>query len=602
MINNQIAVQTQIDGSDLKPIYIDVEGEVVLCGMLCSEQPISSDSLIKLSEDYTQKGIGVHITDSTKICLYETDRPYSDTVYILARVANNRCAAEFICSDIFKAAVGSYGEASEKKNTLEWFASLQSELQKAILTQIQGKNYESFSDPSNVKVSGTNNLLRKYHLTKATYTPQQQADIEELFECTRGGFGSSTKKQKAEDRLQYILNINQFSDRNCLLTKSEIIASLDKELYKLHGVKNELAEAVVASKYSKEKGLIIALVGNPGVGKTAIAKAVAKVLNLPFRRISLGSASTKLDMTGLCYTYDGSDVGEPVKSFYNAGTTHMVMLLDEFDKAITSKEGKPQDAFTDMLSDDRFFKDAYLGTYVRTPDTIVILTMNSTEKIPEHLLNRCTVIRIEDYENEDKIEIIKRHILPSTLNEYQMSGDMIDFPDEEIIYLLENYCDDAGVRDAKRFTQKIIRHILSSWDEKGERTHVRIDRKLIDSILEMITDSDSDSKRYIRNKHLYSPEARREIRSLFEKLKRTDIEGPDRIKAATKLHYLISLIPNGNAFTDFDSDRFFADMNKTHFGMEKVKNEIAEIFGISRSYVSRIETKTLKKLRKKFDK
>ena len=592
MINNQTAVQKLIDGTDLKPIFIDAEGEVVLYGTLNCDHPLSSDNLIKLSEDYSQRGIGVHITDLTKICLYEPKAPYSDIVYILAKVENDRCVAEFICEDIFKATVGYYGDVSEKKNMLEWFAALQPEQQRLLLVQIRGKLFDSFSDPSNVRMTGRNNLLRKYRLTKATYTPQQQADIEELFEATHGSLGSGTKKQKAEDRLQKILNINQSSEQKCTLTKSEIIAALNKELYKLDGVKEEVAEAIVASKYSKEKGLILALVGNPGVGKTAIAKAIAKVLNLPFRMISLGSSSTMLDMTGLCYTYDGSDSGEPVKSFYNSGTTQMVMLLDEFDDAINTKEGNPQNAFTDMLSDDRFFKDAYLGTYIRTPDTIVILTMNSTENVPAHILDRCTVIRIEDYENEDKREIVNRHILPSILAEFQIPEDMVDFPDREIMYLLENYCEDAGVRDAKRFTKKIIRHILSSWDEKGERTHVRIDRKLIDSILEMITDSNSDSKRYIRNKHLYSPEARREIRSLFEKLKRTDIEGPDRIKAATKLHYLISLIPNGNAFTDFDSDRFFADMNKTHFGMEKIKNEIAEIF-----YCKTLQKKALSSVR-----
>lgn len=596
MTQTSVSVDKHIDGTALKPIYINDSGEVILCGQIHCTQPITTGDIIKLAYDYTERGIGIHIEEKTDTSLFDKDKSSDDIVYVLARVRDNRCIADYIYPDIFSASLDRFKEASNKHQVLEWFSSLPQQQKESILIQIRSELYDATHDITGIRTSGVRNLLNKYYLTKATYTPQQQADIEEMFSCFRDHSASNTKKQKTENRLQYLLNINTSSKYVCQLKKSEIIEALNKELYKLDAVKETVAEAIVASKYSKVKGLIIALVGNPGVGKTAIAKAIAKVLGIPFDRISLGSASTLLDMTGLCYTFDGSDAGEPVRIFYKHGTTHMVMLLDEFDKASDSKEGNPQNAFNDMLSDDRFIKDAYLSTYVRTPDTITILTMNSTESVPEHLLNRCMVIHVDDYENDEKLEIVKKFIFPSALARYHISQELMHFPDESILYLLNSFCEDAGARDAKRFTEKIVCNVLADWDEKGEQNPIRITPKMIEKILGNVVDRDSDVNRYIRNKHLYSAEVRREIQDLLGKLKRTDVLGDDRQKAQTRLHYLVSLIPVGDAFTGFDADAFYAEMNETHYGMQKVKDEIAKVF-----YCKSIQKQSLSSVRILFE-
>ena len=472
----------QADGSDLLPIFINERGELLLYGTITWDDGCVSDCYrITLNNTFSEKDIYIRINNETRFCITNMSKGEC-CVYVLARVKSDECIADLVCQMDILSATDDEIDNSTKFTLLQWVISLDETQRLNLLAQTKGRRFKSCTSGV-TKTTGIKNLSKKYQLIKNTFSPQQQSDIEAMFEQCNSSVVSGTVKQKAELRLQYILNISTTSDVECHLTKSEIIRELDKHLYKMETVKEEIAEAIIATKYSDKKGLIIALVGNPGVGKTAIAKAIAYVNRIPYGRISLGSASTLLDEIGLAYTYDGSDCGEPVRLWYKHGTTHILMVLDEFDKAVSAKDGNPQNAFTDMLSDDHIFKDAFLGTYIDSRNTSVVLTMNSTKDIPEHLLNRCTIINVEDYSIMEKREIIKRHILPAALSQYHISSELVDFPDESIIYMLEHYTSDSGARESKRFTEKIIRSILSVWDERGTQSLTHITPCLIDSIL-----------------------------------------------------------------------------------------------------------------------
>ena len=160
-------------------------------------------------------------------------------------------------------------------------------------------------------------------------------DIEGIFdEC--GNLGRSNK-EKALRRLVYILNIDHAEARANNLSRKEIINGLNRYLYKLDLVKEKIAEAIVAAKYANKKGMAILLVGSPGVGKTAIMKAVAKVLGRPYFVIPLGSSTSLVDIVGSAPHYDSSDCGEVVKNFYKAGTTSVVVALMNMTKPGTLK-------------------------------------------------------------------------------------------------------------------------------------------------------------------------------------------------------------------------------------------------------------------------
>ena len=285
MVHTNKFTKNQIDGTSLKPIYINTTGEMILKGNICWSDPIAPGNRIILADDYHDKGISIVLTDATVTYLPSDDSQECDT-YILARVKDNQCTADFICrGDIFRASGNACIEPNEKYNTLQWFASLKPEQRDHIVTQIHAPLFDNCSSSMSAKITGARNLLYRYHLTKATYTPQQQADIEEMFECFHNHSSSHTQKQKAEDRLKKLLNINTTSDYECSLKKSEIIAALHKEIYKNEAAVELIVEALVTAKYTKQKGVVFLLEGNPGVGKTTFGKAIAKVCNRPFARL-----------------------------------------------------------------------------------------------------------------------------------------------------------------------------------------------------------------------------------------------------------------------------------------------------------------------------
>lgn len=510
----------------------------------------------------------------------KADYSVGEEMYLIARIAGDMCRVEFVLDadtyDMFSA----YDNLSEKAKAMNGFFDLPEELQNEIRVSTKYGSYPITK--TSRKIKGSISQLRlKFNLCRKAYTPQQQLDIEGIFD-DMSGF-SSTEKSRSERRLSYILNINQHSADNITLTKEEIVAELDKYIYKQDKVKEKLAQAVVASKYKKVKGFSVLLLGNPGVGKTAIMKALAKVLGRQFFVIPLGSATSMLDVLGDAPQYSASDSGEVVKAFYKAGTTNIVMALDEYDKSYESAKegGKVSKAFNDAISDEHYFKDAFLGTYINTENTIFIATANSASTIPSNLLNRFTVINVDDYSPEDLLHIARHFIIPEAVAELGIKDGAIKIDDSVIRYIAECYCEDDGARDLKKHIGSIVGRVLSIRDSTGTNDEIIIDKEFVESTLDTYVDSSSPILVYRRNKKYYSSRVDAEINNILAKLRMEDLDAHLRDKYEKKLRYLVHTIPTGDAFSNYDKDSFFRTMNATHYGLEDVKMQIAQSFRIS---------------------
>lgn len=504
-----------------------------------------------------------------------------ESITIIARFDGSVCFAEAVLSSEVYQMFDTFKTTEEKICAVKKYNSMSEKVRESISSQMCSGNKFPTANSSDVRLTSEEDLRFKFDMCKNTYTPQQQRDIENIFEETK--CLSSSNKSRAWRRLTYILNINQTASPDINMTKEEIISKLDKCLHKHDKLKEKLTEAIIASKYSDKKGFAILLVGTPGVGKTTIMKAVANVLDLPLFVIPLGSATSMVDVLGDAPQYDASDCGQPVKCWYKVGTTRMVMGLDEFDKSYeAAKEGgKVSKAFNDCLSDEHFFSDAFLGTYINTENTIFIATANSTDTIPQNLLNRFTVINIDDYSEEDKVEIAQKYILPSVLKNFGVNEEEIIVNNEAIKHIVQSFCEDDGARDLKKNMESIVRKVLSLWDSNGKREQITVDKPFVDKTLENFIDKRSPTIIYRRNKSLYSYELSEEIKDLIAKLKQENLDGELREKYEKKLNYLVNLIPVGNAFSHFDKENFYNEVNATHYGMEHVKREVAQIFNIS---------------------
>jgi ATP-dependent Lon protease len=257
---------------------------------------------------------------------------------------------------------------------------------------------------------------------------------------------------------------------------AEAQAVLDEDHYGLEKVKDRIIEYLaVQARTNKLKGPILCLVGPPGVGKTSLGRSIAKATGREFVRQSLGGVRDEAEIRGHRRTYIGSLPGKIVSNLKKAGTSNPLFLLDEIDKLGQDFRGDPASALLEVLDPEQNsrFQDHYLEIDYDLSDVMFVTTANTME-MPQPLLDRMEIIRLEGYTEHEKIEIAKRHLIPKQIESHGLKDGELVFTDEGLHTLVQHYTREAGVRTLEReiakVARKALRRILEGKTEKVELT------------------------------------------------------------------------------------------------------------------------------------
>ncbi|WP_338240369.1 endopeptidase La [Aurantiacibacter hainanensis] len=243
---------------------------------------------------------------------------------------------------------------------------------------------------------------------------------------------------------------------------------LDADHYALEKVKDRIVEYLaVQARTNKLKGPILCLVGPPGVGKTSLGKSIAKATGREFIRQSLGGVRDEAEIRGHRRTYIGSLPGKIVSNLKKAGTSNPLFLLDEIDKLGQDFRGDPASALLEVLDPEQNnkFQDHYLELDIDLSDIMFVTTANSLN-LPQPLLDRMEIIRLEGYTEDEKVEIAKRHLIDKQVSDHGLKEGEFELTEAGLRDLIRYYTREAGVRTLEREIAKLCRKSLRKILEK----------------------------------------------------------------------------------------------------------------------------------------
>ena len=281
--------------------------------------------------------------------------------------------------------------------------------------------------------------------------------------------------------IEWLLNIPWYQksqDNNDLNLASQI---LDEDHYGLDKVKERILEYLAVKQMTNSlKSPILCLVGPPGVGKTSLAKSVARALDRKFVKVSLGGVKDEAEIRGHRKTYLGSMPGRIIQGMKKAGTLNPVFLIDEIDKMASDYKGDPSSAMLEVLDPEQnsMFSDHYIEEPYDLSDVLFIATANYRENIPPALYDRLEIIELSSYTEIEKLNIAKSHLINKQMEANGLKKGQFSISDDMLLFLIRHYTREAGVRSLERIIGTLCRKSVLDI-LKNNKKSVKITKKLI---------------------------------------------------------------------------------------------------------------------------
>ena len=262
------------------------------------------------------------------------------------------------------------------------------------------------------------------------------------------------------DYLDFVTGLSWKKEQPEYIDLKEARRILDEDHYGLKKVKDRVIQQIAVMNLKKQQsGSILLFVGAPGTGKTSIGKSIARALGREYVRVSLGGVHDESDIRGHRRTYIGAMPGRIMDGIQKSGVSNPVMVLDEVDKLSASFNGSPASALLEVLDPEQnnTFTDHYMNVPYDLSDVLFICTANTTDTIPEPLLNRMEVIQFTGYTPLEKLQIAKEHLVPKSMEAMGIEAGRLTISDEALESIISDYTMEAGVRGLRKKIDSLCR-------------------------------------------------------------------------------------------------------------------------------------------------
>ncbi|MDP1647222.1 MAG: endopeptidase La [Rubrivivax sp.] len=322
-------------------------------------------------------------------------------------------------------------------------------------------------------------------IAKAGMPPDTEAHVRKELQRLRRSSGTGAESGPLQTWIEWMAELPWGLPESPPIDLAAARAVLEADHFGLERVKQRILEFLAVKKLNPQgRAPILCFVGPPGVGKTSLGQSIARALQRPFARVSLGGVHDEAEMRGHRRTYVGALPGNIVQALRKAGARDCVMMLDEVDKLSASYQGDPSAALLEVLDPEQnsTFRDNYLGVPFDLSRVVFIATANVIDNVSPPVRDRMEVIELPGYTQEEKLQIVHRYLVPRQLEANGLQAGQCEIDDEALQAIVAGHTREAGVRQFEREIARVMRSVAMRVAEGGAPA-VRVDAAQVEQIL-----------------------------------------------------------------------------------------------------------------------